>query len=121
MTLLSIALMMNAAAVASVGPGPARAIDGGREWIYVSDYPRDALRERRGGVVTVEMQVGRDGLVEDCRVTRSSGSADLDARTCEALSVRARYEPARNVQGRRIVSRVQHQVVWDPSVVRPTG
>jgi protein TonB len=113
-----LGMMLMAAASASTGATPARSVNGGRDWVYVSDYPAAALREGRSGVVTVELQIGRDGSIEQCRIARSSGSADLDETSCTAMVLRGRYEPARNARGRRIVSHVQRQIVWDAAAAQ---
>lgn len=118
MMILSLALMLSAA---DAGPTPAQSINGGRDWIYTTDYPAEALRERRGGVTTVRLRVNRRGEVEGCDVARSSGHRDLDDVSCMAMVMRGRYEPARNADGQRIASEVMRQIVWDPEAVRPRG
>ena len=47
-------------------------------WVTTDDYPSRALREEREGVTAVAWDVTADGRVENCRVTSSSGSPDLD-------------------------------------------
>ena len=46
--------------------------------------------------------VGTDGLPRRCRVFRSSGLPDTDARTCDLAMARFRFEPARNARGQPI-------------------
>ena len=117
MSLLSILIFASAAGAVADGPAAARSIDGGRNWIYTTDYPADALRERRGGVVTVQLEVSRRGTVDGCTIARSSGHRDLDEISCMAMAMRGRYEPARNADGQRIASTVMRQIVWDPRTV----
>ncbi len=123
MLMLSLAMMMASAAGADAdGPAPARSVNGGRDWIYTTDYPADALRDRRGGVVTVRLRVTREGEVDGCDIVRSSGHRDLDDISCMAMAMRGRYEPARNADGQRVASEVLRQIVWDPNaVLRPRG
>jgi periplasmic protein TonB len=64
------------------------------------DYPPAARRAGAEGAVTVAYTVGTDGRVTGCRVTRSSGNADLDAATCRIIEQRFRYRPAQDAQGR---------------------
>ncbi len=116
--LLTLAIALSAAAAADTGPSVARSVNGDR-WVLFSDYPADALRERRGGVVTVRLLVSRRGTVDTCEVTQSSGHADLDRTACQLMGERGRYEAARDADGRRIASTVMRQVVWDPRVVAP--
>lgn len=76
------------------------------------DYPRSAYRDRAGGSVTARMTVGTDGRVTNCRVTRSSGNAEIDATTCRLIERRFRYEPARDRSGRPVASDVGWQQTW---------
>jgi periplasmic protein TonB len=121
MLLAAFAMMLSAAApdsAAGNGPAAARAINGGRDWIYISDYPADAVRDGRGGITTVSLVVDRRGAVEECSVVQSSGHRDLDDISCMAMAMRGRYEPARNQRGQKIASTVMRQIVWDPAAIR---
>jgi periplasmic protein TonB len=115
MLLLTIAMMLSAA---DTGPAPARAINGGRDWVYTTDYPPEAVRAGRGGTTTVRLVVDRQGAVEQCEVATSSGHEDLDRISCLAMAMRGRYEPARNENGQRIASTVMRQIVWDPAAMQ---
>jgi protein TonB len=64
------------------------------------DYPRSALRARAEGSVSVRYTVAADGRVEDCRIMRSSGHAELDDTTCRLIEKRFRYRPALDRSGR---------------------
>lgn len=68
------------------------------------DYPvPDGGREVRfGRAVRIAILVGTDGMPRRCRVFRSSGLPDTDARTCELAMARFRFEPARNARGTAI-------------------
>ena len=66
-------------------------------------YPARALQEKRQGVVGVAMLVDQAGQPTECKITRSSGHADLDAVSCKHL-MRARYEPALGPDGQPIKS-----------------
>lgn len=68
------------------------------------DYPRDASRERAGGEVEVRFTIEADGRVTGCGVTKSSGNAALDRRTCELIEARFRFKPATNAAGEPIAS-----------------
>ena len=63
------------------------------------DYPASALRNEEQGSTAVRITVGTDGRVADCQVTSSSGSAALDAATCNIIRRRAKYSPARDDTG----------------------
>jgi TonB family protein len=61
-------------------------------WATTGDYPMRALREQREGSAAFRLTVNPQGAVTDCLITQSSGHADLDAATCEAITKRARFE-----------------------------
>ena len=77
-----------------------------------TDYPPDARRARIEGTVRVRYVVGTDGRVGDCRVTRSSGHAELDATTCRLIEQRFRYRPARDAAGRPVPEAVSRTFDW---------
>lgn len=67
-----------------------------------SDYPDAAGDAGVEGSVLVLIYVGADGGVDDCRVERSSGNAELDWATCRLVRRRFSYAPARDAQGRAV-------------------
>ncbi|QIG53950.1 hypothetical protein G6N82_07090 [Altererythrobacter sp. BO-6] len=68
------------------------------------DYPvPEGGREIRfGRAVRIAILVATDGRPKRCRVFRSSGLPDTDARTCELAMDRFRFEPARNARGQPV-------------------
>lgn len=87
----------------------ARWLSGG---IGPEDYPRAAVRARAEGVVHLRFVVAANGRVRDCRVTRSSGSAALDATTCRLIERRFRYRPARDAVGRPTAETIRGEHHW---------
>jgi TonB family protein len=81
-------------------------------YISSADYPAEALRQRIEGNVGVELSVSPAGSVSQCRVTRPSGSALLNARTCEIVRARARFVPARDTAGQAVTDVVEGVVHW---------
>lgn len=81
-------------------------------WITAQDYPRAALREEAAGTTRFRLDVSADGAVENCTVTVSSGNATLDETTCGLVQQRARFEPARDAQGRPTIGRYSNAVRW---------
>jgi periplasmic protein TonB len=77
------------------------------------DYPRSAYRAGASGAVGLRFVVGIDGRVTDCRVTRSSGNADLDETTCRLIRKRFRYAPSRDASGRPYPDVVTGEHVWE--------
>ena len=76
------------------------------------DYPRSAARAGIGGTVWVRYTVTVQGRAQDCRVTRSSGNAELDAVTCRLVTKRFRYRPGTDAAGRFVSSVVEEDHVW---------
>ncbi len=78
-----------------------------------SDLPQD-LRDRGiGGSVSVRYEVGLDGQARDCSIIASSGSVELDQRTCELIQQRFRFTPARDRDGRPIRSTIEENHWWE--------
>ena len=81
-------------------------------WVLTNDYPVVALRNEEEGLVDFRLTIGADGRVSGCDVTRSSGSAALDEATCSIISVRAVFEPARDVNGKATTGSYANRVRW---------
>ena len=94
--------------------------DGGgtdAEWtggkIKNGDYPK-ALREANiSGTTETVIAVGANGRPTACRVTRTSGSRELDSTTCQLILQRFKFKPARNAAGQAIDSRIEYDQEWD--------
>ena len=76
------------------------------------DYPADALAAREQGLVGFTLEVGPDGRVSGCTVTRSSGSTALDSTTCGVISSRARFTPARDAGGAPVADEIRGRISW---------
>jgi protein TonB len=81
-------------------------------WVSEADYPSVALHRGEQGAAGFELTIAPDGRVRDCRITRSSGSASLDAATCAKVSERARFNPARDENGDAVVGRYANVIRW---------
>lgn len=77
-------------------PRPATPRGNPGSWVSAGDYPSRAMRAELTGTVAFQVTVGVDGRVSGCRVTGSSGHAELDDATCRVVSRRARFDPASN-------------------------
>jgi protein TonB len=77
-----------------------------------SDYPEGAAEAGAGGVVSVRFTVEVNGRATRCRVTGSSGNAELDATTCRLIEERFRYAPSRDAAGRPVRSVVVMDNEW---------
>ena len=80
--------------------------------IVHADYPRAAVRARAEGTVVARLNVGANGRVTSCSVTRSSGNSALDETTCRLIQQRFRFDPATDSQGRPIPSVTGWQQRW---------
>jgi len=76
------------------------------------DYPPDALKAHKEGSVSVRLTINAEGKVSGCQLRRSSGVRSLDRVTCDLLSSRAIFEPARDREGRAIEDRLVQRVTW---------
>lgn len=77
------------------------------------DYPKAAAEAGAQGTVGMRFTVGVDGRPSDCRITRSSGNADLDETTCRLILKRFRYEPSRDARGRAYPDTVTGEQQWE--------
>lgn len=91
---------------------PARERGNSALWVTTDDYPSRALREEREGVTGVAWDITTDGRIENCRVTSSSGSPDLDEAACRNITRRGRYTPAKDTAGNPIAATGRRNVRW---------
>jgi protein TonB len=80
--------------------------------ILPSDYPRRLGNAGVGGRVSVVFIVGVDGRPSHCRVSRSSGVAELDSLTCRLIERRFRFRPSTDRYGRPIPDEVEWDHDW---------
>ena len=80
--------------------------------IYNSDYPPNLANAGIGGRVSAEIGVGIDGRVTSCRITRSSGNAQLDSLTCRLIEQRYRFRPSTDRYGRPIPDEADVDQDW---------
>lgn len=76
------------------------------------DYPAAAVSAREEGRVGFRLQVDRTGRVSGCSIALSSGSSILDSATCRLLALRARFDPARDFEGRPTAGEARGTFVW---------
>lgn len=83
-----------------------------RTLINEDDYPSSALLANEQGVVHFRLAVDQAGKVTGCTVLKSSGSKALDTTTCEILTARAVFRPARDSAGQAIVGSYDGKLGW---------
>ena len=76
------------------------------------NYPREALILRQQGIAHYRAQVGVNGRVTTCEITRTSGSRSLDDATCRILRDHVAYDPARDPQGQAVPGEDRGYVTW---------
>ena len=76
------------------------------------DYPIEALRAESEGTVEFVLDIGSNGMVTDCRISRTSGSAALDSTTCRLMTSRARFIPASDADGRVMPDTYAGSIAW---------
>lgn len=82
-------------------------------WANTNDYPSRALREEREGTTGFTVQIGTDGRITSCSVTRSSGHSDLDSTTCSLIQRRGRFTPAKDSNGNAVTDTWSSSVRWE--------
>lgn len=81
-------------------------------WVSSADYPADARRAGKQGVVHADVGVDTSGKVVSCVVTVSSETPSLDAKTCEVVMQRAAFVPATGEDNRPIASVYRFVIRW---------
>lgn len=93
-------------------PIPPRPTGDPGNWITPKDYPTSELARGADGMTAFTISVGEDGNPIECSITGSSGSAALDATACALAKARARFDPARDIDGRKVVGYYSTRVRW---------
>lgn len=81
-------------------------------WVRMSDYPVNARREKREGIVEFLVHFGSDGIPTGCDILSSSGHDDLDNMTCRLVKARASFRPGRNARGEVVGGNYRNSVRW---------
>lgn len=82
------------------------------ELIRDDDYPASAIANEEQGTVAVRIAVDERGRAADCTVETSSGSAAIDAKTCEIVKERATFTPATNAAGQPVAGEFRQRITW---------
>ena len=81
-------------------------------WLTTDDYPTRSIRERQEGRTGYRLTVDAAGRVTACAVTGPSGHTELDARACQLLPKRARFDPARDTNGAAVNGSYSGNIQW---------
>jgi len=83
-----------------------------QSYLSPDDYPAAARGSGAEGKVRFTLTIDPGGRVAGCVITRSSGSAVLDAATCRIIRRRARYTPAVDANGAATSGTIEQEIVW---------
>ncbi len=81
-------------------------------WVTDNDYRTPWINRGFSGLASFQLEISATGRVEDCRITRSSGHAELDQATCSLISKRARFNPAKDASGRTVTGSYSGSINW---------
>ena len=101
---------IKAARVAAVKP--ISPIGSAPQWIGGGPTDADNRRGQYQGTVALQVNVQPSGRVSNCAPVRGSGNAGLDRLTCRLVQQRARFIPARDPRGKRIVGQAYITFAW---------
>ncbi len=85
--------------------------DRGR-WVTNDDYRSRWIMEDMSGRAAFTLAIDARGKVTECTITRSTGHAPLDAATCDLVSKRARFDAARDGNGKAVPGSYSGSVTW---------
>jgi protein TonB len=83
-----------------------------RSWVTEADYRSSWINRGMVGTARFRLQVAAGGRVENCTITGSSGFAELDKATCELVTRRARFDPAKDASGAATPGSYSSSVRW---------
>lgn len=89
------------------------------EVFNLDNYPYWAKSLDEEGTVRVSVEVNPAGTVTSCRVSQSSGSANLDLGTCDLITERGKFAPARDKTGRAVAATHVTSVTWKLEQTEP--
>lgn len=93
-------------------PVAAKARGNPGNWVTNSDYRPRWIREDLTGKASFTLSIDAGGKVKGCTITRSTGHPALDAATCDLVSKRARFEAARDGNGKPVAGSYTSTITW---------
>lgn len=82
------------------------------KWVTNDDYRPRWVAEELSGTARFTLQIDARGKVTGCTITRSTGHAALDTATCDLVSKRARFDAARDGNGKPVAGTYSNSVRW---------
>ncbi|MCB2088590.1 MAG: TonB family protein [Sphingomonadaceae bacterium] len=81
-------------------------------WVTPNDYRGRWIAEELTGTASFKLEVGTNGKVERCTITKSSGHAALDEATCDLVTRRAKFRSAQDETGAKVSGSYTNSVRW---------
>lgn len=81
-------------------------------WVTNADYRPRWIREDLTGSASFRLSIDAAGKVTGCTISRSTGHAALDTATCELVTKRARFDAARDGNGKPVAGTYANTVTW---------
>lgn len=82
-------------------------------WVTTNDYRSSWIRSELTGSARFRLTIDSGGRVESCTITASSGHPELDQATCDLVSKRARFDPAKGTDGAPTSGSYSSSVRWE--------
>lgn len=82
------------------------------KWVTNADYRPRWIQEELSGTARFTLSIDARGKVTGCTITRSTGHATLDTATCDLVTKRARFDAARDGNGKPVAGTYSNAVTW---------
>lgn len=82
------------------------------KWVTNDDYRSRWIMEELSGTARFTLAIDATGKVTGCTVTRSTGHGALDAATCNLVTKRARFDAARDGNGKAVAGSYNGTITW---------
>lgn len=81
-------------------------------WVTNEDYRPRWVQEELSGTARFTLSIDARGKVTNCTITRSTGHPALDTATCDLVTKRARFDAARDGNGKPVAGTYSNAVTW---------
>lgn len=82
------------------------------KWVTNEDYRPRWVQEELSGTARFTLSIDARGKVTGCTITRSTGHPALDTATCDLVTKRARFDAARDGNGKPVAGTYSNAVTW---------
>ena len=83
-----------------------------QSWVNWADFPSIALNKGQNAIVRFRLTVDSAGKVAGCAIPSATHGPQFVKATCDAISRRARFDPALDKDGKPVASYFVSSVVW---------